>query len=304
MEEESVVESAGVPAWVMTFADLMTLLMCFFVLLLAFSEMDAQKFKQLSGSMKEAFGVQAELKADFIPKGTSVVTTEFSPGKPDETTALDEIRQHTIDSTKSTLEFSDGETHEDDAHDKVEIAEKDLKLLQAELSEEIENGRLSVRREGSRIIMQIHEQGSFASGYADIKTEFLPTLDKIGLLSAKMSGIVQVTGHTDDLPISNSRFRSNWELSSSRAVTVAHRLLKSGNLDPRRLVITGLAWTQPRVPNDTPENRAQNRRVEINIVRSVDTNTPAPEEAAPNTPPGKTPEVADETSRIAGDQPT
>ena len=68
------------PAWVMTFADLMSLLMCFFVLLLAFSEMDAAKFKQLSGSMKEAFGVQAEMKADYIPKGTSVVTHGVQPG--------------------------------------------------------------------------------------------------------------------------------------------------------------------------------------------------------------------------------
>jgi chemotaxis protein MotB len=73
--------AAGVPAWVMTFADLMTLLMCFFVLLLAFSEMDVMKFKQLSGSMKNAFGVQAEIEVKSIPKGTSVIAQEFSPGR-------------------------------------------------------------------------------------------------------------------------------------------------------------------------------------------------------------------------------
>lgn len=73
---------AGAPAWVMTFADLMSLLMCFFVLLLAFSEMDVLKFKQLSGSMKAAFGVQRMIKADEIPKGTSIIAQEFSPGIP------------------------------------------------------------------------------------------------------------------------------------------------------------------------------------------------------------------------------
>ena len=87
----------------MTFADLMTLLMCFFVLLLSFSEMDVAKFKQLSGSMKEAFGVQSEIEVRTIPKGTSVVAQEFSPGKP-EPTAINQIRQFTIDSNRNTLD--------------------------------------------------------------------------------------------------------------------------------------------------------------------------------------------------------
>lgn len=269
MDDDAGPVDAGTPAWVMTFADLMSLLMCFFVLLLAFSEMDAQKFKQLSGSMKEAFGVQAEIKADSIPKGTSVVTTEFSPGRP-EPTLLNEVRQHTIDSSKSTMEFTDDDGGPKDADGEAKEIAADLEKLRRELDEEIKEGRLSVLREGSRIVIQIHEQGSFRSGYADVEKEFLPTLDKIGVLSSEMSGIVQVTGHTDDLPISNARFRSNWDLSSSRAVSVAHRLIKSGDLDPRRLVVTGLAWTQPRVPNDSAEHRAQNRRVEINIVRKVD----------------------------------
>ena len=90
-------EPAGVPAWVMTFADLMTLLMCFFVLLLAFSEMDAARFKQLSGSMKDAFGVQAEVDVRTIPKGTSIIAQEFSPGVP-EPTPVNTVRQYTVDS--------------------------------------------------------------------------------------------------------------------------------------------------------------------------------------------------------------
>ncbi|MEO0580239.1 MAG: flagellar motor protein MotB, partial [Pseudomonadota bacterium] len=87
-------DGGGVPAWVMTFADLMTLLMCFFVLLLAFSEMDVLKFKQLSGSVREAFGVQAEVEAKTIPKGTSVIAQEFSPGVP-QPTPLNVVQQQT-----------------------------------------------------------------------------------------------------------------------------------------------------------------------------------------------------------------
>lgn len=294
--EEPVEQDEGIPAWVMTFADLMSLLMCFFVLLLAFSEMDAQKFKQLAGSMKSAFGVQADIKADFIPKGTSVVTREFAPGRPEETT-LDEVRQFTIDTTKSTLEFSQGVGLEDQFQDIQEALDR----LKDELKEEIEEGRLTVRREGSRIVIQIHEQGSFASGFADVKQEFLPTLDKISRLCVDMSGIVQVTGHTDNIPISNSSFRSNWDLSSRRAVTVAHRLLINDELDPRRLVVTGLASTQPRVPNDTPQNRAQNRRVEISILRMDDADEADDADSEPAAPPAEETAVTDD---VETDTPT
>ena len=109
-------EDAGAPAWVMTFADLMSLLMCFFVLLLSFSEMDLQKYKQVAGSMKNAFGVQREIKTMEMPKGTSVIAQEFSPGRPSPT-PLNVIRQNSIDDTKQTLEFTDVTTKKEDGED-------------------------------------------------------------------------------------------------------------------------------------------------------------------------------------------
>ena len=115
----------------------------------------------------------------------------------------------------------------------------------------------------------------------DVKPTFLPTLDKIGRLISDMEGIVQVTGHTDNVPISNARFRSNWELSAGRAVSVVHRLLDGSSLDPRRIVVTGLASTQPRVPNDSAENRARNRRVEISLVRPSSRPQPTAHRATP-----------------------
>lgn len=256
-------ESAGVPAWVMTFADLMTLLMSFFVLLLAFSEMDAAKFKQLSGSMKEAFGVQAEIEARTIPKGTSVIAREFSPGKPDPT-AANQIRQFTIDSSKNSLDALSKEVKE------LEEARKYAKRILEALKGEIAKGSIAVELDGGKVIIHILERASFASGRADVRPAFVPILHRIADLIVIEQGTITVSGHTDNIPISNDRFRSNWELSTSRAVSVAHELLKAAPLDQNRFVVVGHADTRPQSDNDTAEGRAQNRRVDISIRRSVE----------------------------------
>ncbi len=253
-------ESGGVPAWVMTFADLMTLLMCFFVLLLAFSEMDAAKFKQLSGSMKDAFGVQSEIEVRTIPKGTSVVAQEFSPGKPDQT-ALNQVRQFTIDSNRNTLDALDRELKE------IEETRDHARRLRMALKQELERGDVSIQTEGMKVIVHVMENASFDSGLADVRKGFLPALTKIGNLIDNNSGEVTISGHTDNVPIANERFRSNWDLSTSRAVSVAHELLQVSELDPGNVIVTGHADTRPRAPNDTAENRAKNRRVDIAIVR-------------------------------------
>ena len=256
-------ESGGVPAWVMTFADLMTLLMCFFVLLLAFSEMDAAKFKQLSGSMKDAFGVQAEIEVRTIPKGTSVVAQEFSPGRPDPT-ALPQVRQFTIDSNKNTLDALEREARE------IEEARKHAQRLRLALKEELKKGDVSIQTEGMKVIIHIMENASFDSGLADLRPTFLPALQKIADLIDNNSGEITISGHTDNVPIANDRFRSNWDLSTSRAVSVAHQLLKVSEVTPDNIIVTGHADTRPRAPNDSDENRAKNRRVDIAIVRGKD----------------------------------
>ncbi|NND36099.1 MAG: OmpA family protein, partial [Gammaproteobacteria bacterium] len=236
MSEEAKKESRGVPAWVMTFADLMTLLMCFFVLLLAFSEMDVAKFKQLSGSMKEAFGVQSEIKVRTIPKGTSVVAQEFSPGNPDPT-SLNQVRQFTIDSNRNTLDALDRELKE------IKETREHARRLRMALLDEVNEGSVSIETEGMKVIVRIMENASFESGYADVRTEFLPVLDKIARLISNDSGEVTISGHTDNVPIANDRFRSNWDLSTSRAVSVAHEFMKMSALDPEKIIVTGHADT-------------------------------------------------------------
>lgn len=247
----------------MTFADLMTLLMCFFVLLLAFSEMDVAKFKQLSGSMKEAFGVQAEVEVRTIPKGTSVIAQEFSPGKP-EPTPINTVRQFTIDSNRNTLDALERELKE------IEETREHARRLRMALKEEIEKGAVSIETEGMKVIVHIMENASFDSGLADVRPEFLPVLDKIAGLIDNNSGQISVSGHTDNVPIHNDRFRSNWELSTSRAVSVTHELLARAEIDDDRVVVTGHADTRPRASNDTAEDRAKNRRVDVMIVRGGD----------------------------------
>ncbi|OUR89571.1 hypothetical protein A9Q81_21240 [Gammaproteobacteria bacterium 42_54_T18] len=284
----------GLPAYLATFADLMSLLMCFFVLLLAFSEMDAQKYKQVAGSMKEAFGVQQQIKADSTPKGTSIIAQEFSPGKP-EPTVLNEVRQHTVDDLASTLDVectpeSDekedqegkGESSEDDKNadnKKVDVAkamEEIKKKLEAKtqaeavktaakLMDEIRKGRIEVETQGRQIVIRVKEKGSFESGSATLRDSFIPVMDKIRGAIESINGVFAVSGHTDDIPISTLRFRSNWELSSARSVSVAHELLKTGTMDPAKFTIVGHGDTRPLVENDSSENRSINRRVEIII---------------------------------------
>ncbi len=259
-------EERGIPAWVVTFADLMTLLMCFFVLLLSFSEMDAAKFKQLAGSMKDAFGVQAEIEVRTIPKGTSVIAREFSPGKP-EPTALNTIRQFTIDSSKSTLDALQQQSEQ------VRKTKEHARRIREALKAEIANGKIAVKTEGMKVIIHVLENSSFASGFADVRAGFLPVLTKIAGLIDSTDGIVTVSGHTDNIPISNDRFRSNWELSTARAVSVAHELMQSTTGEQSRFTVTGHADTRPLADNDSAENRAKNRRVDISIVRGNELDT-------------------------------
>jgi len=265
-ELESPPAEAGAPMWMVTFADLSTLLLCFFVLLLSFSEMDVAKFKQLAGSMRQAFGVQADIKAKQIPKGTSIIAREFSPGEPTPT-ALNQVRQFTIDSSKNTLKFTDPREFEDlkEAIQEQEAAFSEFDRISKGLKDEIEDGEVIVRAVGSTTVIHILERGSFQSGGAEIQVGFKPVLRKIHDLLIDTSGIIRVAGHTDNVPISTTRFRSNWALSSARAVSVAHEFITRKRIDDKRFVVAGHAETMPIGDNQTVEGRALNRRVDVSV---------------------------------------
>ena len=306
-EEVESEEAGGLPAWVMTFADLMTLLMCFYVLMLSFSEMDVAKFKELAGSVQNAFGVQTDVKVKNIPKGTSIIAREFSPGKPDPT-PVNTVRQFTINSNQNSLDveqnkFKDKLKQIEELEERAKLAEEAAQRLREVLLNEISGGKLLIRREGNTIVMHILESASFQSGKADLDPAMRPSLERIATVLGAMRGAITVAGHTDDLPIRNSQFRSNWDLSAARAASVATEILATGAIEPTRLKIAGFAETQPRVPNDTAVNRAKNRRIDITFTTNkerhenwAEANERPFESTAPAVGPADLPEQAEDAN--------
>lgn len=139
--------------------------------------------------------------------------------------------------------------------------------MRAALDQEIDAGQVTVEREGTKVIIRIQEKGSFKSGSASLDPEFFEVMDKITAVLQDKSGKIIVAGHSDNIPIRTGRFRSNWELSSARAVTVLHAMLRNPNIDEERVLVEGHADTQPLVDNDSAESRAKNRRVELIVIK-------------------------------------
>jgi len=275
----------GIPAWVMTFADLMSLLLAFFVLLFSFSEMDKAVYKELAGSLKDAFGVQREIKAKETPRGINIIAREFSPGRP-QPTAINEVRQMTTDESKLHPVFTDpskqGQENQnkkidanvslsDEQIKQMERIAKDSALVREALDKEIKEGTVDLEVTEKSIILRVREKGSFPSGSADIIKPFKTIVDKISEVFRNFGGIIVVSGHTDNIPIKTYRFRSNWELSSSRAVSVIHELVKTSALRDKKFKIAAYAETQPVDSNDTSIGRSKNRRVEIMMDYSANT---------------------------------
>lgn len=267
---------AGAPMWLATFADLMSLLMCFFVLLLSFATMDAIKFKKMADSMENAFGVQKEVPVYDIPMGTSIIAQHFSPA-PTEPTPLDEVKQTTLQRSPILAEIEENDIEDVKKklrEDKLKEIEEQADKIREALKTEIREGLVSVDTVNMKIIIRIDERGSFPSGSAVLKAGFEPVMKKIAASVNAAPGRVHVAGHSDDVPIATQMYRSNWELSASRAVTVSHFLFREPGTDKNRFVIEGYADTKPLVPNASPENRAKNRRVEIVLIQDDPSTTP------------------------------
>ncbi|WP_371319643.1 flagellar motor protein MotB [Oceanimonas pelagia] len=282
-----------------TFADLATILMSFFVLLLAFAEMDVLKFKQIAGSMKYAFGVQNQIEVTEIPKGTSVIALEFRPGRP-EPTPINTIMQHTTDSTLTELDFQPGESDQASGQSREDgnmsgsqqpnmpqTSAEAISLAQAmaeQLSSAIEQDAIEIEALGQQVVIRIKENASFPAGSAFLQPQFWPVIRLIGRLVKDVPGEILVSGHSDDIQSGYELFSSNWELSTQRALAVADQLRSTEGFDDGRMVVMGLADTRPLVDNDTPENRRRNRRVEITISQGKPVYTEPLEAAPPASP--------------------
>jgi chemotaxis protein MotB len=139
--------------------------------------------------------------------------------------------------------------------------------LERQLQAEIRNGDIQIKRLSNKIIININDRISFDSGYSSLKPSVKPALNKIiKILKNYPDNNISIEGHTDNVPIRHCHFQDNWQLSTERALSVLRYILAGSNLDAHRFSAMGYGEYQPRVPNSTPDNRTQNRRVDIIVV--------------------------------------
>jgi len=226
-EEED--DRSSSPAWMATFADMMMLLMSFFILIMSFSTMELDKFKMAMGSLQGALGVlgvQKKLRPD---------QSWFSP----KTQNPQQLKQ------KSIL-------------DHVEKMREEIKKQKIE-------DKISIEEQGGEVYIQMKENMLFDSGKAKLKPTYFNLLSLIAKTLFEDAKQIRVEGHTDNLPIQTKEYPSNWELSIQRALNVVRHFVNHENIHPAKLIIAGFGEHQPIAANDSPGNRAKNRRVLLNL---------------------------------------
>ena len=375
----------GAPAWMATFADMATLLMAFFVLILSFAEFNVPKFKQISGSLKEAFGVQKVVPVVEQPKGTTVIELNFSPNpepslsttlrqqttelqKPElelktetekspegtgaekksqsdfegaggegeeqlDATELAKQLKKAIDTGEVTVEtlgenvvinFPEEKTSDEDVSTMIaetlealneareksgasesevlfggieqeleklaaaideslpedgdgqggsssqeseqeKIASRTTEELTVALKEQIDQGLIEVEQREGKVFVTVGSGGAFPSGTADLTDEAQRIIDRIALSAMSPDSSIKVTGHTDDVPISNGQFRDNWDLGAGRAASVVQAIQSTGLIAGDRLEAVSKGEMEPLADNSTAAGREKNRRIEIEI---------------------------------------
>ncbi len=220
------------PAWMVTYADLMSLLFALFVLLLSFSEVNDNSFKKNAGPMREAFNQNADFETDqesTLSGGQGILqgVKSIPINVPDQ----EALQEAMVENLRRSLQ--------------ADLANKLVELV------ETKNG----------VIVRFPSETAFQPGGAELAPAAYASLDKIIPVLARTPGDIKVGGHTDNLPISTLQFRSNWDLSSARATAVIHYFLRSGQIPQERLTSQGYAASRPLHENITPEARAANRRV-------------------------------------------
>lgn len=239
-----------------TFADLMSLLLVLFVLLLTFAEMDVIRYKQIAGSVKAAFGFsQQDQLAGVIELDGSIVGKSLKAPTPDTPRVVSEIPQ------ADTPEVESKET--DSKEEKAEALEETLGKVLDNMGLQ---DKVGLERVDGEVIVRFPNELAFPSGSSGMTEEFAAILNRVAPVINQTEGEIQVAGHTDNVPVSaSSPYISNWDLSAARATSVLHFLIDQNGTDPTRMVIQGYGDSRPLAANDTPEGRATNRRVEITI---------------------------------------
>jgi len=257
----------GAPAWQSTFADLMNLLLCFFVLLFSMSTIDAQKFELIAASFSETFSI-------FSAGGSALGESMLINNGVSQLSQLDSFMT-TMGKANESSNESDMESEYENAYEKLqeemlEENEQLAEMIEETIAEQDLKSDIDVDFTSQYVELTLNGALLFDSGSADLKQDATSLMDRVGVILQKYSeGTIEVEGHTDNVPIHTSRFKDNNELSSARALSVFEYLVEHTNLDPAVIKHSGRGEYIPVADNSTAEGRAKNRRVEIKIYHTL-----------------------------------
>lgn len=259
----------GAPAWTATFGDLMNLLLCFFVMLFAMSTVDNDKFRAIAESFSKTFAV-------FDGGATSIGDALLISNGVSQLNELDQYINNTgkTQEGKTDPEKIDSYTEMKDMLEEAQLNESE------QLAEKIEESvadsnmadRIDVTFTSQYVQLTLKGALLFDSGKTEIRSEAIPTVDKVGkILESYAGNVIEIEGHTDNVPMHSSKYADNSELSCGRALSVYNYLISTTNLDPTKVKYAGRGEYVPVADNSTAEGRAKNRRVEIRIYHDLST---------------------------------
>jgi len=249
--------------WLVSYADFITLLFAFFVVMFAASQADKTKVKDISVAVKEALEHGQFSAAISVVLGRGKHENSRPPINPDRVNKSENLPPpppsplHPADLTKS------------------------MATLQQALGTELKSGKVGLKLEARGLVINLRESAFFASGDDGVALTSLPILAKIATEIQGFGNPVRLEGHTDAVPIHNSRFRNNWELSAARGIAMLELFQQKFGIAPERMAVAGYAENAPVDTNDTDEGRAHNRRVDLVILSAEGVNAePAGAQAA------------------------
>jgi chemotaxis protein MotB len=254
--------------WLLTYADMITLLVAFFIMLYAMSVMSKQKFEQLALSVRSGFDGNQHMQAVELSPGTGIMQSNEMIA-PEHITL---IRRPTPDTSAADAQKAQEEEEMQNLKAKIDAVANKQGIATAMQVTETSRG-LDIRILADRLL--------FNKGQGALRPDAGPLLTKIAQVLNSVPNDIAVEGHTDDLPISTPEYPSNWELSTSRATNVLRFMVEQGGVSADRVCAAGYADTRPVVPNTGEDNRMKNRRVDIVILRSSTDNSDTPSSEIP-----------------------
>jgi chemotaxis protein MotB len=239
--------------WLVSYADFITLLFAFFVVMFASSQTDKSRAKQVSEAVEKALG---EGRSFSVPPAVAKILGG---------TVDDKGQGNAMMKGPGGAQHTPKESQPDNI---VELLPS-LKRLTKDLEQEIKAGKLELRLETRGLVISLRESAFFPSGTDALDKGSFPTMNKLAELIGSLPNAIQLEGNTDSIPIHNARFKSNWELSCARGIAVLDTLTGNFDLPFDRFSVVGRADTVPVDSNETPQGRARNRRVDVVILNGL-----------------------------------